>query len=166
MPANNVATSNDSFISIALAPNSLTRPFVCLILDLNLPLLVNVQGPCATDLVDMLQRLRAEPSRVRITCLGEMVANYRISAEVFRERDPSGEPAVYEWTLRGDAQTAQQLEFTRTTARNPISLRGTCLIGYILFNPRGLRARQKTEEHHRELWHHRPEETVGQPRTT
>ena len=102
MPANNVATSNDSFISIALAPNSLTRPFVCLILDLNLPLLVNVQGPCATDLVDMLQHLRAEPSRVRITCLGKMVANYRISAEVFRERDPSGGPAVQENPLRVD----------------------------------------------------------------
>ena len=31
-----------------------------------------------------------------------MVANYRISAEVFRERDPSGGPAVQEKTLRVD----------------------------------------------------------------
>ena len=46
-------------------------PFVCLILDLNLPLLVNVQGPCATDLIHMLQRLRAEPSRVALHASGK-----------------------------------------------------------------------------------------------
>ena len=54
---------------------------------------------------------------------------------------------VYEWTLRAHAQTAQQLGLTRTTARKPISLRETCLIGHLFFNPRGLRAWQLAEEH-------------------